>query len=245
MDWHDVQDMLTGIGEKPTDEVVQKLFEVADKDKKGIITTEEFLANHETFLSGRPARIILVVGGPGSGKGLLSERLANECGVVHLSSGDLLRDEISQGTELGKHVEKIVQKGELVSSAIMVTLMQKRMKDHPGKRILLDGFPRSQENAKDLVTLCGKPELALHLTCDDTVLLERIMKRGESGDRSDDNFQTAIQRIRTYHKYHNLTIDFLREENVPIVFLDCSKSPGVVWDQLRSIGRLMRSSVRF
>ena len=147
--------------------------------------------------------------------------------------------------ELGKHVEAIVRKGELVSSAIMVTLMQKRMKDHPGKRILLDGFPRSKENAEDLVTLCGKPELALHMTCDDTVLLERIMKRGESGDRSDDNFQTAIQRVRNYHKYHSMTLDFLREEHVPIVFLDCSTTPAVVWDQLRSIGRLMRSSVRF
>jgi len=245
MDWHDVHDMLTGIGEKPTDEVVQKLFEVVDKCRNGTITTEEFLSNHEIFLSGRPARIILVVGGPGSGKGLLSERLAKECGVVHLSSGDLLRDEINQGTELGKHVEEIVRKGELVSSAIMVTLMQKRMKDHPGKRILLDGFPRSKENAEDLVTLCGKPELALHMTCDDTVLLERIMKRGESGDRSDDNFQTAIQRVRNYHKYHSTTLDFLREEHVPIVFLDCSTTPAVVWDQLRSIGRLMRSSVRF
>ncbi len=147
--------------------------------------------------------------------------------------------------ELGKQVEEIVKNGELVSSAIMVTLMQKRMKDHPGKRILLDGFPRSQENAKDLVTLCGKPELALHLTCDDTVLLERIMKRGESGDRSDDNFQTGIQRIRNYHKYHNLTLDFLKEENVPVVYLDCSTTPEGVWDQLRSIGRLMRSTVRF
>jgi len=146
---------------------------------------------------------------------------------------------------LGKHVEEIVRNGELVSSAIMVTLMQKRMKDHPGKRILLDGFPRSQENAKDLVTLCGKPELALHLTCDDTVLLERIMKRGQSGDRPDDNFQTGIQRIRTYHKYHNMTLEFLREENVPVVFLDCSTTPDGVWAQLRSIGRLMRSSVQF
>ena len=98
MDWHDVHDMLTGIGEKPTDEVVQKLFEVVDKCRNGTITTEEFLYNHEIFLSGRPARIILVVGGPGSGKGLLSERLAKECGVVHLSSGDLLRSEINQGT---------------------------------------------------------------------------------------------------------------------------------------------------
>jgi adenylate kinase family enzyme len=147
--------------------------------------------------------------------------------------------------ELGRHVEELVKNGELVSSAIMVTLMQKRMKDHPGKRILLDGFPRSHQNAKDLVTLCGKPELALHLTCDDTVLLERIMKRGESGARADDNFQTAIQRIRTYHKYHNMTLDFLKEENVPVVYLDCSTTADGVWAQLRSIGRLMRSTVRF
>ena len=147
-------------------------------------------------------------------------------------------------SELGKQVEEIVKKGELVSSAIMVALMQKRMKDHPGKRILLDGFPRSEENAKDLVTLCGKPELALHLTCDDTVLLERIMKRGQSGERADDNFQTGIQRIRTYHKYHNLTLEFLKNENVPIVYLDCSATAEGVWDQLKSIGRLMRGSIR-
>lgn len=244
MDWHDVKDLLKGVGKEATDEVVQKLFEVADVSGTGIIDTDAFITHSEVFLGGRPARIILVVGGPGSGKGVLSERLVKECGVVHLSSGELLRDEVAQGTELGKHVEEIMQSGGLVSSAIMVALMQKRMKDHPGKRVLLDGFPRSRENAEDLVTLCGKPELALHLTCDDTVLLERVMKRGESGDRADDNFQTAIQRIRNYHKYHHVTIDFLREQNVPIVYLDGSTTSEGVWEQLRSIGRLMRSAVR-
>jgi len=244
MDWHDLKDLLTGIGDEPTDEVVQKLFEVADLDHSGLINTEEFIANSDVFLDGRPARIILVVGGPGSGKGLLSERLVKECGVVHLSSGDLLRDEVAKGTALGKQVEEIMKSGGLVSSAIMVALMQRRMKDHPGKRILLDGFPRSQENAQDLVTLCGKPELALHLTCDDTVLLERIMKRGESGERADDNFHTGIQRIRNYHKYHHVALDFLREEHVPVVYLDCSTTPDGVWEQLRAIGRLMRSTVR-
>jgi len=244
MNWHDVKDLLKGIGEEPTDEVVLKLFEVADLDSNGLIDIEEFMMNSDVFLGGRPARIILVVGGPGSGKGLLSERLVKECGVVHLSSGDLLRDEVAKGTALGKQVEEIMKSGGLVSSAIMVTLMKKRMKDHPGKRILLDGFPRSQENAKDLVTLCGKPELALHLTCDDTVLLERIMKRGQSGERSDDNFHTGIQRIRNYHKYHHVALDFLREEHVPIVYLDCSTTPDGVWEQLRAIGRLMRSTVR-
>jgi Ankyrin repeats (3 copies) len=71
MDWHDVKDLLVGIGEDPsavTDDVVQKLFEVADVDKDGLISTRQFIANSDVFLGGRPARIILVVGGPGSGK---------------------------------------------------------------------------------------------------------------------------------------------------------------------------------
>ena len=244
MDWHDVKDLLDGIGEDSSDEVVKKLFEVADVAGNGVIDTEEFLAHSDTFLGGRPARIILVVGGPGSGKGRLCERLVKECGVVHLSSGDLLREEVAKGTALGKQVEEIMKSGGLVSSALMVTLMKARMRDHPGKRILLDGFPRSQENARDLVTLCGKPELALNITCDDTVLLERILNRGKSGARADDNFHTALERIRTYHKYGHVTLDFLREEHVPVVYLDGEQTAEGVWEQLCAIGRLMRSVVR-
>lgn len=244
LDWHDVSDLLKAVGQDPTDDVVKKLFQVADVDHDGYIDTREFITHSELFLGGRPARIILVVGGPGSGKGVLCERLVRECGVVHVSSGELLRNEVAEGTELGRQVEEIMKSGELVSSAIMVALMQKKMRDHPGKRILLDGFPRSLENARDLVTLCGKPELALHLECDDTILMERIMKRGASGDRKDDNFETALRRIRTYHKSHDMTLQFLREEHVPIVNLDCSATADGVWSQLQSIGRLMRAAVK-
>lgn len=244
LDCADLEELLKDIGEDSSDDVVTKLFEVADADGNGIIDTEEFLAHSDVFLGGRPARIILVVGGPGSGKGRLCERLVKECGVVHLSSGDLLRDEVARGTPLGKQVEQIMKSGGLVSSAIMVALMKNRMKDHPGKRILLDGFPRSQENARDLVTLCGRPELALHITCDDTVLMERILKRGKSGARADDNIETALQRIRTYHKFHSVTLDFLREEHVPIVYLDGEQSVDGVWQQVSAIGRLMRSAVK-
>jgi len=165
--------------------------------------------------------------------------------MVHLSSGDLLRKEVAEGTYLGKQVQDIMQSGGLVSSAVMVTLMKKAMRDHPGKRILLDGFPRSQENARDLVTLCGKPELALHIDCDDTILLERIMKRADSGGtRSDDNFHTGLHRIRSFHKYHNVTMDFLREQSVPIVYLDGTPTAQGVWKQLLAIGRIMRSAVK-
>jgi adenylate kinase len=250
LDWHSIRRLLIGIGEEPKDETIRQLFEVADEDGNGVIDVEEFIEHAGTFMGGNPARIILIVGGPGSGKGVLCKRLETECNVVHLSSGDMLRNEVSRNTALGRQVRDIMSRGELVSSAIMVALMKKRMRDHPGKRVLLDGFPRSLENAHDLVTLCGKPELALHLQCDDTFLMERVMGRGASSGnvgevrREDDNFQTALLRLRTYHKYHHVTMELLREQHVPIVNLDCSGSAESVWDQLKAIGRLMRPAVK-
>jgi adenylate kinase len=190
---------------------------------------------------------MLVVGGPGSGKGKLSKRLEKECGIVHLSSGDLLRDEVRRDTVLGRQVRDILAKGELVSSAVIVTLIRRVMRKHPGKRVLLDGFPRSLQNAHDLVELCGTPELALHLECDDTILIERILKRGEcnkEGGRDDDTIHVALKRLRTYHKYHHTTMDWLREQHVPVVNLDCSGTAENVWEQLSAIGRLMRPVTR-
>lgn len=177
---------------------------------------------------------------------MLSKRLETECGVVHLSSGELLRDEVRRGTVLGNQVRDIMAKGELVSSAVIVTLMRRVMRNHPGKRVLLDGFPRSLQNAHDLIELCGVPELALHLDCDDTILMERIIMRAQSekGTRDDDNIHTALQRLRTYHKYHNSTMEWLREQHVPVVNLDCSGAPDDVWEQLSAIGRLMRPVTR-
>ena len=247
----DIRSLLRGIGVVPAATTISKLFSVADNDNNGLIDLEEFLDHADMFLGDNPARIILIVGGPGSGKGLLSKRLMAECNVVHLSSGDLLRQEVALQTNLGRTVRDIMSRGELVSSAIMVALMKKRMKDHPGKRVLLDGFPRSIENAHDLVTLCGQPELALHLNCDDTILMERIMGRGASSEntpqqvrREDDNFQSALQRLRTFHKYHHSTMEWLQEQHVPIVNLDCSGSAESVWQQLVAIGRLMRPAVK-
>jgi adenylate kinase len=177
---------------------------------------------------------------------MLSKRLEMECGVVHLSSGDLLREEVRRDTVLGRQVRDIMVKGELVSSAVIVTLMRRVMRNHPGKRVLLDGFPRSLQNAHDLVELCGTPELALHLECDDTILMERILKRADcaSSGRDDDNIHTALKRLRTYHKYHHSTMEWLREQHVPVVNLDCSGTEKHVWEQLSAIGRLMRPVTR-
>jgi adenylate kinase len=177
----------------------------------------------------------------------------------------MLREEVASRTPLGREVSDIMARGDLVSSAVVTALMRRRMRRHPGRRILLDGFPRSLENARDFVELCGPPELALHLNCDDTVMIERILSRGagtsagssSGGDvvdatssssdvvvRSDDNVHTAIQRLKNYHKHHGPTMSWLKEIRVPIVELDCSGTREDVWGQLTAIGRLMRPAVR-
>mmetsp|Transcript_15813 Transcript_15813/g.36617 ORF Transcript_15813/g.36617 Transcript_15813/m.36617 type:complete len:426 (+) Transcript_15813:171-1448(+) len=249
--------VLKAVGESPDEETLERIFQDADLDGNGAICLEEFLISSDKILGSVPAGMVLLVGGPGSGKGLLSKRLVKECGIVHISSGDLLREEVDRGTPLGQEVQEIMIRGDLVSSAVIVTLMKRKMRlpENAGKRVLLDGFPRSIQNATDLVELCGQPELALHLQCDDTVLIERILKRKDealqSTDhvgvneskkkvRDDDNIRTALKRLRNYHKYLHVTIEWLRENHVPVVNLDCDCPPDQVWEQLLAIGRLMR-----
>jgi len=239
--------VLKAVGETPDEETLEQIFHEADLDGNGAIDLEEFLTGSDKILGSAPAGMVLVVGGPGSGKGVLSKRLVEECGVVHISSGDLLREEVERDTPLGREVKEIMISGDLVSSAVIVTLMRRKMRlpENAGKRVLLDGFPRSTQNAKDLVELCGEPELALHLQCDDTILVERILNRKEkassSGEgRDDDNIRTALQRLRNYHNYLHVTIDWLRQNHVPVVNLDCDCPPDQVWEQLLAIGRLVR-----
>jgi len=254
-----IRQLLESVGEKPDDDTLKSLFEQVNLHEDGKLRLDSFLRAADHILGRAPARIVLIVGGPGSGKGALCERLEKECGVVHLSCGEMLREEVEAHTPLGREVSDIMQQGGLVSSALVTALMRRRMRQHPGRRILLDGFPRSLENARDFVELCGPPELALHLDCDDCILLERIMERGgksaKEADkaaaegktvnvRSDDNVHTAIQRLKNYHKHHKPTMDWLKSIKVPIVELDCSGTKEDVWQQLMAIGRLMRPAVK-
>jgi adenylate kinase family enzyme len=242
LDRSGIHDLLESIGQPSDDQMVEEIFRKGDLNGDGVISLEEFLICADDILGDAPARIVLIVGGPGAGKGFLCQQLEQNCNVVHLSSGALLRAEVERDTVLGREVAGIMERGDLVSSALIVALIRRHMLHHPGKRVLLDGFPRSLENARDLVTLCGKPEMALHCECPDTVMLERILKRKEN--RADDNFETALERIKTYHKYHGVCMDFLRSEGIPIVNLDCSTSKDNVWNQLLAIGRLMRPAVK-
>merc|ERR1712183_641813 len=127
-------------------------------------------------------------------------------------------------------------------SVVITALVRKKVREHPGRRVLLDGFPRSLENAEDFAEQCGKPEMALQVHCRDTVMIRRILKRAEEtgNERSDDNVQTALKRIDAYHRAERPVMEWLREHSVPIIRLDSSGTPVSVWNQLLAIGRLMR-----
>ena len=148
---------------------------------------------------------IILFGPPGSGKGTQSEKLIIKYGLKHLSTGDLLRSEIAQQTALGIEAKKIMDKGQLVPDEVVIGMISSALDDNPmAKGFLFDGFPRTAAQAEALDKLLElkktgiKVMLALEVTEEE--LVRRLLKRGETSDRSDDTNENVIrERIAVYH----------------------------------------------
>ncbi len=141
----------------------------------------------------------LFLGPPGAGKGTQASLICKDKGLLHLSTGDLLREEVSSGTELGKQAESIMNKGELVSDEIVLSIVEKKLsKNFQGW--LLDGFPRNLTQAQlleDLLQKLDQPiELVLLIEIDDETLTQRMLSRG----RKDDNEQVIRRRLNVYRE---------------------------------------------
>ena len=122
-----MKNLLDSVGERPSEDDLAALFEAADADGNGTVDLDEFLHAADAFLGTHPARCCLVVGGPGSGKGVLCDRLVAECNVAHVSSGDMLREEVAAGTPLGKECAAIMERGDLVPSSTITTLLRRHV----------------------------------------------------------------------------------------------------------------------
>ncbi len=140
---------------------------------------------------------LLFLGPPGAGKGTQAQRLASARGLLHLSTGDLLRAEAQAGSELGREAKAVMDRGELVSDALVLAIVRNRLERH-GSGWLLDGFPRnlSQAEALDglLAELGQSIELVVLMELGDPVLLQRLLARG----RSDDNEAVIRNRLAVY-----------------------------------------------
>lgn len=160
---------------------------------------------------------LILFGPPGSGKGTQSEKLIARYGLKHLSTGDLLRSEIAQQTPLGLEAKKIMDKGQLVPDEVVIGMISSALDGNPDARgFLFDGFPRTDKQAAALDNLLElkKTSIAVMLALDVTEeeLVKRLVKRGETSGRSDDNNEGVIRaRIAEYHSKTAAVADYYKK----------------------------------
>ena len=157
---------------------------------------------------------LILFGPPGSGKGTQSEKLIAKYGLKHLSTGDLLRSEINNRTPLGKEAKNFMDKGQLVPDEVVIGMISSALDENPNvKGFLFDGFPRTPAQAKaldNLLELKGAPIAAmLALEVSEEELVKRLLKRGETSGRSDDNNENVIRaRIVEYRTKTEAVADY-------------------------------------
>lgn len=149
---------------------------------------------------------IVLFGAPGSGKGTQSDRLISKYGLHHISTGEVLRDHIARGTELGKIADSYISKGQLIPDELMIRVLEHVLDANPqltGKGVIFDGFPRTIDQAKALKTMLASRGSKVHavvgLEVPEDELVRRMINRGKETGRADDNLDTIKQRLAVYH----------------------------------------------
>ena len=148
---------------------------------------------------------IILSGAPGSGKGTQSSFIAQKYGLQHLSTGDVLRAEIAKGSELGKQIDALISKGNLVPDDMMYGVIENYIASLPQdcKGTIFDGYPRTVAQAESLTELLKKYDMdaiMIDLMVDEQLLIQRLIERGKVSGRKDDNLNTIRHRIAVYHQ---------------------------------------------
>ena len=162
---------------------------------------------------------IVIFGPPGAGKGTQSKFIVNKYNLYQLSTGDLLRNEIKNKTQLGSEISSIMNAGELVSDNIVSELIEKFVSNNKYKnKIIFDGYPRNLEQAKNLdkmLRLHGqKIDVVLKLSVTLATVKKRILERHNQEKRADDNEEIAIKRYKTYENSSLPVLDYYKGFNL-------------------------------
>lgn len=175
---------------------------------------------------------VLLIGPPGSGKGTQGERLADRFGIAHIAAGDLLRAEVEAATPLGREVGGLMERGELVPDEVILRLLIPRVLDaarHGG--YLLDGFPRSVEQAQEARKLADDagagPDAVIYLDVPRAELIRRILARARIEGRADDNERTVANRLRVFDEATRPLVDHYRERGL-LRMIDAARGPDEV-----------------
>lgn len=164
------------------------------------------VSNAENLLK----KVVFVLGGPGSGKGTNCSKIVDNFGYVHLSAGDLLREERNSGSELAEMINTFIAEGKIVPAEITVRLLRAAMEKSSSSSFLIDGFPRDIDNLKcweDTMADAAEVLFLLFLDCPQDIMLDRLLERGKTSGRNDDNEESIKKRFKTYEDSTRPIID--------------------------------------
>lgn len=187
--------------------------------------------------------VVFFLGGPGSGKGTQSANLVKDYGFVHLSAGDLLRaEQVREGSQYGEMIKTYIREGKIVPMEVTVNLLSNAMADSlianpvpvgTKARFLIDGFPRKLDQAVYFESTVCVSELVLFLDCPEAVMETRLLKRGETSGRDDDNAESIRKRFRTFVETSMPVVDDF-EKKGKVVKVQATGSVEEVYAEVRT-----------
>ena len=160
--------------------------------------------------------VIFVLGGPGAGKGTQCAKLVKEYGFIHLSAGDLLRAEQKrEGSEFGELIANYIKDGLIVPQEITIALLKNAIDENLKKgktRFLVDGFPRKMDQAKMFENTVVRSQFTLYFECPEEVMLRRLLERGKTSGRADDNIESIKKRFRTFTETSYPVVEYYEKQ---------------------------------
>jgi adenylate kinase len=161
---------------------------------------------------------VLLVAPPGAGKGTQGVVIADHFDIPHIATGDLLRDHVARGTELGTQVQQFLDRGELVPDEVVLNMVREALEAAKGRGYVLDGVPRTMDQARALygigVELDLTADVALHLQVEDAELVRRLLARAAEQGRSDDNEDVIRRRLALYYEVTHPIVDWYGERGI-------------------------------
>ena len=185
---------------------------------------------------------LLLIGAPGAGKGTQADRIAAHFGVVHISSGDLLRQHVADGTAIGRAAREYMDRGELVPNTLVLDMLRKPVVAAANAGgYVLDGFPRTVEQAEAAYGVAKElgvaVQLAILLDVKREELISRLLARGKTSGRSDDNAETIERRQQVYEEQTAPLLDYYRQRERLIIVNGDRPVDEVTWSVVVQVQR--------
>jgi UMP-CMP kinase len=177
--------------------------------------------------------VLFVLGGPGAGKGTQCARLVRDYHFTHLSAGDLLRAEQDRpGSQYGQLIKDCIKNGDIVPMEVTVALLENAMRETiastGNKKFLIDGFPRKMDQALKFEEVVCPAKLVLFYDCPEAVMEQRLLERGKTSGRADDNAESIRKRFRTFVETSMPVVDHYEAED-RVVKVDSTPLPDQVY----------------